>query len=126
LVMLTTWVKGKTAMAATWRGTDVNGKKVPLRKNIGVRNKNEGKLKKSMLGATAVKHIAMEPNSNPPKNASGTTNRNSGLLINPKIAITANTIVALNVERVAPQRSSPATTSSTLTGVATIASKVFW
>ena len=79
-----------------------------------------------MLGAIAVKHMAIDANSNPPKNAIGITNRNSGLLTNPKIAITASTIVALIIDRVAPQRSSPATTSSTLTGVATIASKVFW
>ena len=99
---------------------------MPHRKNIGVRNRNEGKLKKSMFGATAVKHIAMEANINPPKNANGITSRNSGLVINPKTAITANTMVALIVDLVAPQRSSPATTSSTLTGVATMASKVFW
>ena len=35
-------------------------------------------------------------------------------------------MVVLIVALVAPQRSSPATTSSTLTGVATMASKVFW
>ena len=35
-------------------------------------------------------------------------------------------MVALMVARVAPHSSSPATTSSTLTGVATMASKVFW
>ena len=78
-----------------------------------------------MLGATAVKHIAMAPNINPPKKAITGTSRKRGLVIKPKIAITPSTIVAFMVERVAPQRSSPATTSSTLTGVATIASKVF-
>ena len=79
-----------------------------------------------MFGATAVKHMAMEANIKPPKKAIGITNRNRGLVIKPKAATTANTIVALIVARVAPQRSSPATTSSTLTGVATMASKVFW
>lgn len=83
-------------------------------------------MKKSMLGAMAVKHIAMAANSNPPKNAIGITNKNSGLVTKPKSAITAKTMVALIIDRVAPQRSSPATTSSTLTGVATMASKVFW
>ena len=99
---------------------------MPLKKNIGVKKRKEGKLKKSMLGATAVKHMAIEANINPPKNANGITSRNRGLLIKPKAAITANTIVALIVDLVAPQRSSPATTSSTLIGVATMASKVFW
>jgi len=83
-------------------------------------------LKKSMFGATEVKHIAIEANIKPPKKATGITSRNSGLLIKPKAATTANTIVVLIVARVAPQRSSPATTSSTLTGVVTMASKVFW
>jgi hypothetical protein len=103
-----------------------NGKKVPHKKNMGVKNKNEGKLKKSMFGAAAVKHIAMELNISPPKNASGITSRNSGLEIKPKAATTAKTMVELIVALVAPHRSSPATTSSTLTGVATMASKVFW
>ncbi len=128
LVMFTTWVRGKTAVAipCAATGNDVNGKKVPHKKNMGVRNRNEGKLKKSMLGATDVKHIAIEANIKPPKNANGITSRNSGLEIKPKAATTANTMVVLIVARVAPQRSSPATTSSTLTGVATMASKVFW
>ena len=107
-------------------GNDVNGKNVPHKKNIGVKNRNEGKLKKSIFGATEVKHIAMEANINPPKKANGITSKNSGLEINPKAATTANTMVVLIVALVAPQRSSPATTSSTLTGVATMASKVFW
>ena len=114
------------AVPCTAVGSDVNGKKVPHKKNIGVRNRNEGKLKKSMLGATEVKHIAMEANISPPKKAKGITSRNSGLEIKPKAATTANTMVVLIVARVAPQRSSPATASSTLTGVATMASKVFW
>ena len=113
-----------TPCAAT--GKDVKGKNVPHKKNMGVRNRNDGKLKKSMFGATEVKHIAMEANIKPPKKASGITSRNKGLEIKPKAATTASTIVVLNVARVAPQRSSPATTSSTLTGVATMASKVFW
>jgi len=83
-------------------------------------------LKKSIFGATDVKHIAIDANISPPKNASGITIRNNGLEIKPKTATTANTIVVLIVALVAPQRSSPATTSSTLTGVATMASKVFW
>ena len=128
LVMLTTCVKGNTDMAATCaaEGKDVNGKNVPHKKNIGVRKRNEGKLKKSMLGAKAVKHMAMALNIKPPKNAKSGTRRNNGLVIKPKSAITPNTIVAFIVALVAPQRSSPATTSSTLIGVATIASKVFW
>lgn len=98
---------------------------MPHKKNIGVKNRNEGKLKKSIFGATDVKHIAIDANMSPPKNARGITSRNSGLEINPKAATTAKTMVVLRVALVAPQSSSPATTSSTLTGVATMASKVF-
>ena len=107
-------------------GREVNGKKVPHKKNMGVKKRKEGKLKKSIFGATEVKHMAMEANIKPPKNASGITSRNRGLEIKPKAATTPNTMVVLIVARVAPQSSSPATTSSTLTGVATMASKVFW
>ena len=126
--MLTTCVRGRTAMAAPCaaEGSLLRGKKVPQRKNIGVRKRKLGKLKKSMLGAAAVKHIAIELNIKPPKNANGIASRNSGLRINPKAATTAKTIVELMVARVAPHRSSPATTSSTLMGVATMASNVFW
>ena len=85
-----------------------------------------------MLGAVAVKHMAMAENIKPPKNAISSTNRNSGdvtsgiFVKKPAIEITISTIEAFIVALVAPQRSSPATTSSTLTGVATMASKVFW
>ena len=128
--ILTTLVNGKTANDAscTARGRDgeFKGKKVSLRKNIGVKKRNVGKLKKSMFGAAAVKHMAMEENISPPKNAIGITSKKRGVEIKPKTEITANTIAALMVARVAPQRRSPATTSSTLTGVAIMASKVFW
>ena len=128
LVKSTAWVRGKIAKAITWAalGKDVSGKNVPLKKNIGVRKRNEGKLKKSMFGAAAVKHIAIDENIKPTKNAIGITSRKRGLLIKPKAATTASTMVALIVALVAPHNSSPATTSSTLTGVATMASKVFW
>ena len=79
-----------------------------------------------MFGATEVKHIAIDANIKPPKNARGITSRNNGLEIKPKAETTVKTIVVLMVALVAPQSSSPATTSSTLIGVATIASKVFW
>ena len=128
LVRFTTWVSGKTTMAVPCAaiGREVKGKNVPLKKNMGVRNRNEGKLKKSMFGATEVKHIAMEANMSPPKKARGITSRNNGLETKPKAETTPNTIVVLIVALVAPQSNSPATTSSTLTGVATMASKVFW
>ena len=85
-----------------------------------------------MLGAAAVKHMAIELNMSPPKNEITGTSRNSGEVINglgvknPASAITESTIVEFMVALVAPQSSSPATTSSTETGVATMASKVFW
>lgn len=128
LVKSTACVSGKTVKATTWTadGKEVSGKKVPHKKNMGVRKRNEGKLKKSMFGAAAVKHMAMDENIKPTKKAIGITSRNRGLLIKPKAATTASTIVELIVALVAPHKSSPATTSSTLTGVATMASKVFW
>ena len=79
-----------------------------------------------MFEATAVKHMAIEANISPPKKASKGTKRNSGLEIKPKAATTTKTVVEFMVARVAPHKSSPAMTSSTLTGVAMMASKVFW
>lgn len=79
-----------------------------------------------MLGAIAVKHMAMEANINPPKKAKRGTNMKKGVETKPKAATTTNAVEELMVARVAPHRSSPAITSSTLTGVAIIASKVFW
>ena len=52
---------------------------MPHKKNIGVKNKNDGKLKKSMFGATEVKHIAIEANMSPPKKANGITSKKAGL-----------------------------------------------
>ncbi len=126
--MFTMWVRGRIANAAPCAiaGSPDRGKNVPHRKNMGVRKRKEGKLKKSMFGAAAVKHIAMEANINPPKNARGTISKARGVDTNPNAATTAKTIDELIVDLVAPHSSSPATTSSTLTGVATMASKVFW
>jgi len=82
-----------------------------------------------MLGAIAVKHIAMPANIKPPTKASGIIIGNNGLKGKPRATIatntTANTTEAFMVARVAPQTISPAITSSTLTGVAIMASKVF-
>ena len=85
-----------------------------------------------MFGAIAVKHMAIAEKSKPPKKAIIGTIRISGEVTSGIVvkrlamAMTPSTMVAFMVERVAPHSSSPATTSSTLTGVATIASKVFW
>ena len=74
----------------------------------------------------AVKHMAIEENSNPTRNDSGGISRNSGDGTTPKATITAKTIDELMRLLVAPHNISPVITSSMLTGVAIIASKVFW
>lgn len=85
-----------------------------------------------MFGEIAVKHIAMLDSIRPPKKAIMGISRNRGLVIRGcgvkklEMPITARTIVLFIVARVAPHNSSPATTSSMLIGVATMASKVFW
>ena len=128
LVKPTKCVSGNTARAVVCSilGKTVNGKNVPLSKNMGVINKNEGKLKKSMFAANAVKHMPRDANNSPPKNASTGTKTAKGEDTNPKAATIASTIVPLIVARVAPHKSSPAITSSKLMGVAIKASKVFW
>ena len=85
-----------------------------------------------MCGAIAVKHMAMLDSIRLPKNAISGISRNKGLVIigwevkRLEMPTTVSTIVLFIVPLVAPQRSSPATTSSMLMGVATMASKVFW
>jgi hypothetical protein len=66
--------------------------KVPLSRNIGVMNRKAGKLKKSMLGAKAVKHMAIAENSKPPKKATTGIRRTRGLVINPNAAIMASKV----------------------------------
>ena len=79
-----------------------------------------------MFGTIAVKHMAMDENSSPTRKERGGINNKKGLGARPKTNITPNTIDELMRLFVAPHRSSPAITSSIFTGVAIIASKVFW
>lgn len=78
-----------------------------------------------MLGAIAVKHMAMAENKSPTRKESGGINKANGLETRPKAKITPRTMVELIRLLVAPHMSSPAMTSSKLTGVAIIASNVF-
>ena len=79
-----------------------------------------------MFGTMAVKHMAIAEKRSPTRNAIGGINRNSGEGTTPKTTITAKTIEELMRLFVAPHRISPVITSSMVTGVAIIASKVFW
>jgi len=80
---------------------------VPLSKNIGVMNRKVGKLKKSIVEAKAVKHMANEANRSPPKNAIIGTRTANGLETKPKVATTASTMVPLTAARVAPKEARP-------------------
>jgi len=75
----------------------------------------------------------MAENIRPPRNArKGTAstvrsvNSTAGKKVSPIISITTRTMVELTKLLVAPHSISPAMTSSRLTGVATMASNVFW
>ena len=85
-----------------------------------------GYSKESILGEMAVKHMAMAENNSPTRKEIGGISRNSGLGAKRKAATTPKTIEELIRLLVAPHKSSPAITSSKLTGVAIMASKVFW
>jgi len=78
-----------------------------------------------MLGVMAVKHMARAENKSPARKESGGISKKNGPEAKPKRKITPNTIVELIRLFVAPHKSSPAMTSSRLTGVAIIASNVF-
>ena len=79
-----------------------------------------------MFGTMAVKHIAIAEKSSPTRKDTGIISRNSGEGTTPKAKITAKTIDELMRLFVAPHKISPVITSSMVTGVAIIASKVFW
>ena len=127
-VNVTACVRGRNSWAKTCRehGKAVVGKNVPLRRNIGVMKRKVGYSKESILGEMAVKHMAMDENNSPTRKETSGISRNRGLGVKPKAATTPKTIEELIRLLVAPHRSSPAITSSRLTGVAIIASKVFW
>ena len=125
---VTACVKGRNSCAKTCKesGKAVSGKNVPLRRNMGVIKRKVGYSKESILGEMAVKHMAMAENNSPTRKEIGGISRNSGLGVKRKAATTPRTIEELIRLLVAPHRSSPAITSSRLTGVAIMASKVFW
>jgi hypothetical protein len=76
---LTKWVSGKIkAKYCAHRGKPVSGKKVPLKRNMGVINKNMGRLNNSILSTMPVKNIAVEPKAIPPRNAAKTINIPAG------------------------------------------------
>ncbi len=79
-----------------------------------------------MFGTMAVKHMATDENSSPTRKARGGISNKKGLGANPATNMTPNTIDELMRLLVAPHNISPAITSSMFTGVAIIASKVFW
>lgn len=79
-----------------------------------------------MLGDIAVKHIPMAAKRSPARKEKGIINNEEGKSIIPKIAKIGSIIIVFITLLVAPQRSSPAITSSMERGVAIMASKVFW
>ena len=83
-----------------------------------------GRLKVSIVGQMAVKIIPSEPKNSPARIANGMTSAAVGVST-PKPEITISIRAAAPTDFVAPQRISPAMTSSSDRGVATIASKVF-
>ncbi len=54
------------------------GKKVPLKRNMGVMNRNMGRLNNSMFATIAVKIIPIEPKAMPPITARSIIRRPSG------------------------------------------------
>jgi hypothetical protein len=79
-----------------------------------------------MLGDIAVKHMPMAAKRSPARKEKGIIKNEEGKSIIPKIVNIGSIIKVFITLFVAPQRSSPAITSSIERGVAIMASKVFW
>jgi hypothetical protein len=79
-----------------------------------------------MFGTIEVKHMAMDENNIPTRKEIGGISNKKGLGAKPNANMTPSTIEELMRLLVAPQRISPVITSSIFTGVAIMASKVFW
>lgn len=126
LVRFTRWVNGKKS-ARCWahRGRFSIGKKVPLKRNMGVINKNIGKLNSSICVVIPVINIPTDPKAIPPRSASGIIKSPWGYRIRPNKLMTAIMIAVAMTDLVAPQMISPVMISSTDKGVAIMASKVF-
>ena len=123
---VTRCVRGNTKAAfCAHIGRLSKGKKVPLNRNMGVTNRNVGRLNISMLGSSAVKHMAMDPKANPPRIATGTIRKACGYDNSPNTLTTPIIAIADMSDSVAPQAISAVITSSITSGVASMASKVF-
>jgi hypothetical protein len=70
--------------------------------------------------------MAIAPKANPASNATNGMSSAPGSVANPNARTTTVTMLPLITLFVAPQSISPVITSSMLTGVATMASNVFW
>ena len=126
-MMMTRCVSGRTkAIFCTHPGMADIGKNTPLKRNIGVMKRKNGKLNCSIWRTNPVQIMPIDAKRSPAIKETGIIQSAEGCFSKPKnetkIIIRQLAITAL----VAPQRSSPVTTSSTKSGVARMASKVFW
>lgn len=72
LVSLTRWVKGKMRESfCTQSGRFSIGKKVSLKRNMGVISRNMGMLNSSMFGMMLVIYMPSDPKATPPKKDKG-------------------------------------------------------
>jgi len=125
-VSLTRWVTGKMlATLCAQRGRFSRGKKVPLKRNMGVTNKKIGRLNISMAVTVPVKNSPMDPKAMPPTKAKGMIRKPPGYWTRPKRLITPCMIAVAMTDLVAPQMISAVMISSRDSGVAIMASKVF-
>ena len=113
------------AMPWAQGGRCSRGKKVPLKRNMGVTNKKIGRLNISMVSTVPVKNRPIDPKAIPPTKAKGMIKRPAGYWIRPNRLITACMIAVAMTDLVAPHMISAVMISSRESGVAMIASKVF-
>ena len=126
----TRWAAGvrgdNQARVDTTEGSWCRGKKTPLKNHMGVTKRVKKLLRLFRYGTRAVTVMAMEANINPTTKEVGIISIAQGEDTVPRTYVKASIEVAVSVERVAPQATSPITRSSTLTGVTMMPSKIMW
>ena len=119
------WVSGTAhARRAAQAGSASSGKKVPQKRHIGITTRNMGTPRELPVEQKAAKHMPALAKANPQSAETGSAHQDDGQTPAPHSQSARSIAPEVRSDTVVPHRISPATTSSTESGVASIASIV--